>query len=44
MSKCSTEKKKNCKKKGKICNPASGRCVTKDGKIGKQVIAANVIG
>jgi len=48
MSKCTAEKIANCAslgKKGKvprafICNPATGRCVLKDGRIGKKILAA----
>ena len=48
MSKCTAEKIADCAvlgKKGKvprafICNPATGRCVLKDGKIGKLIMKA----
>ncbi len=48
MSKCTAEKIAYCAvlgKKGKvprafICNPATGRCVLKDGRIGKKILAA----
>ena len=30
--------KKNCKDEGKLCNKLSGRCVKKDGKIGKEIL------
>ena len=48
MSKCTAEKIADCAvlgKKGKvprafICNPATGRCVLKDGRIGKKILAA----
>ncbi len=29
VNKCSDEKIKECKEKGKVCNPDSGRCVAK---------------
>ena len=38
MSKCTAEKIARCEKKGKICNPDSGRCVKKDGRIGKELL------
>jgi len=38
MSKCTAEKIAHCEKQGKICNPDSGRCVRKDGRIGKKLL------
>lgn len=38
MSKCTAEKIARCEKQGKICNPESGRCVRKDGRIGKRIL------
>jgi hypothetical protein len=40
MSKCTAEKIAKCTEKDKICNPATGRCVKKDGKIGKELMKA----
>jgi hypothetical protein len=40
MSKCTAEKITKCAEDNKICNPATGRCVKKDGKIGKELIKA----
>ena len=37
--KCTQTKKSKCKSLDKLCNPNSGRCVTKNGKIGKQILA-----
>ena len=38
-NKCTAEKIGKCKHINKLCNPASGKCVKKDGKIGKQLLA-----
>ena len=38
MSKCTAEKIAKCAEKDKICNPKTGRCVRKDGKIGKEIL------
>jgi len=38
--KCTAEKIAKCTEEDKICNPETGRCVMKDGKIGKKILAA----
>jgi len=38
--KCTAEKIAKCTEEDKICNPETGRCVKKDGKLGKQILAA----
>jgi len=41
-SKCTDKKNKECKEKGKICNPITGRCI-KNSKKPNQKNHANVI-